>query len=174
MAFQTALLEGQLREAKKDIENLQLKLEISAKEKQDLQDYQGLVVMRGLVEKAETVFFKNRRQYTQRERWQMIATNSEYADLRRLLDECNILDLPAFVHNATRNASGLVHNMNLVKKCEAPSFFGPNHRCMFEKLRQFCESRQIEMNNSKFLIDAYKAIHEDMERFWEEEGKVIL
>jgi hypothetical protein len=45
---------------------------------------------------------------------------------------------------------------------------------MFEKLRQFCESRQIEMNNSKFLIDAYKAIHEDMERFWEEEGKVIL
>ena len=184
--------QGLLREKEKDYENLKLQKDAVGKEKDDLekdkddlekekddlekekaelQDYQSLIVARGLVEKTESFYFKKRSSHTQYEKWHKIATGGDYQKLKTLLDDCGIDNLPDFVRNLTRESSGLIHNFNVSRRLQPPTFFGRKHSCFFKKLVHFCEENGINLKNFSFSIESLRSMQEDMDRFWEEEGK---
>ena len=159
---------------KKDVVILNYALEKEKTEKRALQDYQSLVAARGLVEKVEQHFFDKQTHITRQKKWELIGKDAKYQELHKILEPCEIADISVFIRDFYSGASGLIHNLNLVKVFEPPSFFGPKNSCFYLKLKEFCDLKGIPLTNPEFYVDLFQAVLEDIEKNWEDEGNFTI
>ena len=167
------IAQSDLKIAQSDLKIAQNDLALSQKLSKELQDYQSMVVARGLVEKVEEHIFGNQSPLSRREKWRRILRQGGHEDLRKGLKRCKIPRFPSFVVDFVRNSSGLIHNTNLVRVYKPPSFFGVKNSCFFSTLYEFCENEGIELKNEDYYIASFKAVKKDIEEMWEEEGKSL-
>ena len=153
-----------LQSLKGDVERLQKQVE-------SFEDFQGLVAARGMLEKVEQYLFEKGEGGTRYQRWAAIEKGSVSLELNKLLEPCKIRDLPGSSLKLMKNLSGFIHNLNLVQKIKPPSYFGEQQKCFFEALKEYCSMKSIPLNDENFVIDTFKVVMQDMDKYYEEKGR---
>ena len=105
----------------------------SVQEKLQGVHFQGLVTTRGMMEKVERFLFE-KKGWTRFQKWAAIEAGSVSEELRKLLEPCEIRDLPGSSLQLMRNLSKFIHDLNIVREIKPPSYFGAQQKCFFEAL----------------------------------------